>query len=764
MRPQQRFSHDRDRAPLRWWSPAATYALGRAELAAPRPLPGPRRGSATLLALCIIGLLAGCLSPESRTCGGGDVCPPGRQCADIGDDRICILVTCGNGRLDPGEACDDNNTRSGDGCPADCTAPCGDGVRDPGEVCDDGNTNDGDGCAGDCKSVDSIFLVSPTVVNLTAIEGDVLPAAVTINVRMLFRGDNVLVGYPPGVSQPSWLSFTTGASSATTAEFRLQIGDTSVVGTRSTTMRFALTHENSTGLETYDLPITYTVQASDLTLQAMPNTLAFTAVAGGAVPSAKSVQVTFNGTHATVLAAPSWMTVSAPPAPMTSPAVIGMAVNSTAFSAGTALSGEVVVATSRGTLTRRASVRVTYNILSSAPEVQFVAPYVGLANRASTLLVRGRGFQAVPVPVAVGIGTIELGPVIPDSDSQLTVSYPPLPAGRYPVTIGPTDGTLSDAELVILAPPTFGYSAIDAPSARRRIIYDAERQAIYAVNRLDQQIERFAYSNGTWSALPPRVMPLLNDIALAPNGRSLIAITDEAINEISLTNGLFAPVRRADNPDPFCGGFFDQVVPANHGKFFVVFNLRDCSGSRYAYLYDMRSHLLSTTTWLYNGLAAASADGSRVYAGSNGLSPAPSVHTFNSLSNTTSSSSVFHNLHAVSVSGDASRVVLQNHLVYSRSLTLLGNVPYSGTVLASRDSSRAFIYLEDAPGPRLEIYDLNGPLQAGALYPLLKTVMLLDSANGPGAFHPRVAMASSPDDSIVFVSGDSKLLVVPVDE
>lgn len=751
------------------------YALGRAEQAARRPRPEPRRGasaaawppcaiSATLLALGIIVLLAGCLYPESRTCGSGEVCPPGRQCAAVGDDRICILVTCGNGRLDPGEACDDNNTRSGDGCPADCTAPCGDGVRDPGEVCDDGNTNDGDGCAGDCTSVDSIFLVSPTLVSLTAIEGDVLPAAVTINVRMLFRGDTVLVGYPPGVSQPSWLSFTTGASSGTTAEFRLQVGDTSVVGTRSTTMRFALTHENSTGTETYDLPITYTVQASDLTLLAMPNTLVFTAVSGGMVPSAKSVQVTFNGTHAAVLTAPSWMTVSALPAPPTSPSVINMAVNSTALPAGTALSGEVVVATSRGTLTRKTAIRVTYNILSSAPEVQFVAPYVGTASRAGTLLVRGRGFQSVTVPFSVGIGAVVVGPIVPDSDTQITVSYPPLPAGRYPVTISPTDGTLTDAELVILEPPTFEYSAIDAPSTRRRLIYDAERQAIYAVDRINQQIERFVYSSGTWSALPPRVMPLLNDIALAPNGRTLIAITDEAIHEISLTSGLFAPVRRADNPDPFCGRFFDQVVPANHGKFFVVVNLRGCSGSSHAYLYDMRSHLLSQTTWLYNGLAAASADGSRVYAGSNGLSPEPSVHIFNSLSNTTSSSSVFHNLHAVSVSGDASRVVLQNQRVYSRSLTLLGNVPYGSTVLASRDSSRAFRYVQDAPGPRLEIYDLNGPLQAGALYPLLKTVMLLDSANGQGTFHPPVAMASSPDDSIVFISGDSKLLVVPVDE
>jgi len=38
-------------------------------------------------------------------------------------------------------------------CRPDCTVPrCGDGIVDAGEACDDGNTASGDGCAADCKS------------------------------------------------------------------------------------------------------------------------------------------------------------------------------------------------------------------------------------------------------------------------------------------------------------------------------------------------------------------------------------------------------------------------------------------------------------------------------------------------------------------------------------------------------------------------------------------------------------------------------------
>ena len=56
---------------------------------------------------------------------------------------------CGNGLVEPGEACDDGNTVAGDGCESDCTETtqlCGDGLVHSTEECDDGNTVAGDGC------------------------------------------------------------------------------------------------------------------------------------------------------------------------------------------------------------------------------------------------------------------------------------------------------------------------------------------------------------------------------------------------------------------------------------------------------------------------------------------------------------------------------------------------------------------------------------------------------------------------------------------
>ncbi len=67
---------------------------------------------------------------------------------DVGADE----VTCGDGALDPGEACDDGNTLSGDGCDANCTVTaCGNRVVTAGEQCDDGNSTAGDCCDAACQ-------------------------------------------------------------------------------------------------------------------------------------------------------------------------------------------------------------------------------------------------------------------------------------------------------------------------------------------------------------------------------------------------------------------------------------------------------------------------------------------------------------------------------------------------------------------------------------------------------------------------------------
>ena len=121
------------------------------------------RRSSLIFVGCIFGVafgISGCrIEVVDPVCGDGFL-DAGEECDDNnnrngdGCSSTCRLEGgpfCGDGILDPGEECDDGNNLNGDGCASDCFFElCGDGVLDPGEGCDDGNNVSGDGCSAGC--------------------------------------------------------------------------------------------------------------------------------------------------------------------------------------------------------------------------------------------------------------------------------------------------------------------------------------------------------------------------------------------------------------------------------------------------------------------------------------------------------------------------------------------------------------------------------------------------------------------------------------
>ncbi|MGD8607757.1 MAG: DUF4215 domain-containing protein [Myxococcales bacterium] len=96
---------------------------------------------------------------------------------------------CGDGLRDALEACDDGNTRSGDGCSGNCmhieagyrcptmgalcvAIVCGDSRIDPPETCDDGNATSNDGCSASCERQDGWTCPLPGVACIATECGD----------------------------------------------------------------------------------------------------------------------------------------------------------------------------------------------------------------------------------------------------------------------------------------------------------------------------------------------------------------------------------------------------------------------------------------------------------------------------------------------------------------------------------------------------------------------------------------------------------------
>jgi cysteine-rich repeat protein len=495
-----------------------------------------------------------------------------------------------------------------------------------------------------------------------------------------------------------------------------------------------------------------------------PPAVAFSTSEGDAPPASQTVslRLAYRGTVALRAHPPSWLAVTSESAtPYTAAFTLQVSDTRTAGRQ----SGTVAFAIQRedGGFGDIYDLPVTYDVrprdrtMPATTEVHFVAPYVGVAGRGGTLYVSGARFRSSASLVTVALGDVVLAPVLPDSDTQITVSYPALPEGRYPVTVDGSPLASPPPELVIVPPSPTAYQAIDAHGPWTRIVYDAERRTIYGANALDQQIERVAYSDGAWAKLPAIAIPQLSDIALVPDGRSLALLDQVSLSEISLTDGLFTPVPLTYSS--FCADF-SQLATANSGTAIVISRPTRCSEDPPVSLLPLRGRggTVYRGESTHNGTVAGSADGSRIYIGDQGSM----MRIFESKSSTLTRSFPEGDVTSISVSDDASRVIVDG-AVYSRALTHLGDLPPLRTqALASRDSTRAFVYASDDASSRLEIYDLSSPPPSGGQYPLLRTVMLPDAASDPSAGDRTVAIASSPDDSVVFISSTSKLLVVPV--
>lgn len=95
-----------------------------------------------------------CIDGVCQACGDAAFCPATLRCMN----GVCVPfpASCGNGRREGDEVCDDSNAADGDGCSSDCILEedlpllCGDGIVMETEECDDGNELRGDGCAPDC--------------------------------------------------------------------------------------------------------------------------------------------------------------------------------------------------------------------------------------------------------------------------------------------------------------------------------------------------------------------------------------------------------------------------------------------------------------------------------------------------------------------------------------------------------------------------------------------------------------------------------------
>ena len=285
-----------------------------------------------------------------------------------------------------------------------------------------------------------------------------------------------------GTGAPGWLNM----ASNSTAPGNLPIGFVTNLVAGTYTADIVLTPQN--GEPPATIHVSYTVIAPSLTFtppQATFSIGASSTTSDADIKRTFLVESTGGSLSWTATSSVPWLTVSPPSGYTGSNITLSLVPAQLKLLENGNLPATVTFNYSNTLLPNQTtSLPLTLNL--NLPKVDYVAPYVAVANTSEQVIVRGSGFSSITNQNLL-FGTTPASSFTVISDTEIHAPHPALAAGKYPVSI--VDGfgfNRSLASLAVVNPQTFAattltyYPNATDPLLRTpfEIVYDAERQAL----------------------------------------------------------------------------------------------------------------------------------------------------------------------------------------------------------------------------------------------------------------------------------------------
>jgi hypothetical protein len=605
---------------------------------------------------------------------------------------------------------------------------------------------------------------SPVQLTFNAAGGGALPVSqdVTLSTQQsLSLAYSTSITYGAGASGWLGVSPTSGSAPGTAT---VSVNTTALApGSYGATLSF------NTATQTVSVPVTYVISSSVLTFS--PTAPSFTIdsnSAAGALSQTVGVGSTGVTLGWTASASKPWVTVS--PTSGSSGTSVTLSLLSAELEKLDPGSDSATITftyTPPGATQTTAPLSVSLNL--AIPKVNYVSPYVQRPSTSTEVILRGSGFNS-----ATGLSVMFGSNVVPTytvtSDTEIRVTHPSLAASSYPVTLPNQLGlTRSRATLLVGAPPVLSAVAIplSSPVAPDRIVYDAERVAVYTNNNNVLpgtpppppipvfRVERNRFVNPGWATDSIVLDNLPLDIAMTPDGLELIAITGSTLYHIDLTSWTISNQISVSSAFsfPLSLGTFGKLSMSNDGNALVFLGPNPIR----AFLYNVLKHTFTEIPMpaLQSQIitARSSIDGSRILIGV-GL-PA-NLYYYDS-----SQSQIVSAVPGLVVNRLACDRTGTNSIVdgtgYDRQFQALGSVVLNLNFPAiSPDGHRGYGALPAESPPTLRTYDLTSTDGAGHFVEITPEITLADT---PGN---SAVLGISDDGGTVFVAGEKNLVVQPV--
>jgi len=419
------------------------------------------------------------------------------------------------------------------------------------------------------------------------------------------------------------------------------------------------------------------------------------------------------------------------------------------------------------------------------PRANVATPFIISPNAARRISIIGNDFRDEDLP-KLSIAGITSPTVTRVSAQEIAVDLPALATGQYAVTFQNALGlTRSTAEISVQGPPSIGAGVIVSAGRKARLVPDASRGMLYAVNPGAQQIERYHWDGTNWNALPVTALAAVTDITPARNGRELYAATANGYYSLDLTAGASSAANLINIPTGLCGSNPLSIVATEIGGLMGSVAGNGCYQDGWAsdvLTYDALSNSLlvqgeqerSPLWYFYRAVLATSADGRYLAVGEYGSSGGDfgvfdlRTNTFDVLVGVSGPGNIGLFLsYILDMDGSGTKVVDDNSEVRSRTGTLLGHVPTNRITRLSADGTKAYIYIHVNGGlGKIQVIDLTASIAPSGTFPVLAEVAVpYDMGDSPAEVigptaEYNFAMTLSPDERFAFLSGTSRIVAV----
>ena len=355
------------------------------------------------------------------------------------------------------------------------------------------------------------------------------------------------------------------------------------------------------------------------------------------------------------------------------------------------------------------------------------------------------------------------------SDTELRVTHPALTANAYAIQVQGTNYAMpSDPHLLVVPAPNYSYdyipgNVLSSPIAARRVIYDAERHAVYTF--MEYFIQWYQYSNSGWThTLITKGGHVFKNFDVSPDGSYFYILgTNGDLDKYDVSTFATANFAFTDSAYLMESGAPGDIAFANDGSVIVphapLFSGATIIKSRYDTRVGMSLSMDRSAQGQANNITDVrvrfSANGERGIVGyqSSGT-VAPPVEYYDASADKIVDTGLAMNVTGLSVDRNGNRFIL-NTSVYDANFSLLGNLPDSAQVnIISQDGLWAYSY-EESPNKVLRKFDLTSVGTDGYFAEQGTGLSIADS---PG---PSPLMAISPDGGSLFIVGDYGLVVSP---